>query len=159
MRRAAVVLAGLLTTLGAAAPAALADHVHPTVTATLELGGKVKDCDSRQVCGGSRRATVNWNASCGPGIPDSALEEIDVSIRGIRPSGRRFDYDGETFDSEGAGLVDSLAMTAGPGLRFLGQVKVTCSVQTLDENEHLVDHRASATATTGELSLPPRLAG
>jgi hypothetical protein len=159
VRRALIVACALAAALGVAAPAALADHVHPTVTATLELGRKVKDCSSPGVCGGSRRATISWNASCGPGVGPEALEEIEVNILGVRPNGRRFAYDGETFDSEGAGLVDSLSMVAGPGLRFLGEVKVTCAVQTLNADGDLVDHRGKGSATTEDFFLPPRLGG
>jgi hypothetical protein len=145
--------------LAVSAPVARADHVAPTVTAALELGAKVRDCDSSQVCGGSRRATLSWNASCGPGVPDQALEEVEVSILGLTPGGRRFTYDSETFDSVSVGLVDSVGMTAGPGLRFLGEVVVTCSVQMESADGELVDHRGSARATTEEAYLPPRLGG
>jgi hypothetical protein len=159
MRRLVVAAAALAAALGVAAPAAQANHVAPSVNATLELGEKVKDCDSRQVCGGSRRATISWNASCGPGLGPEALSEIEVGILGVRPNGRRFAYDGQAFDSLEVGLVDSRSMTAGPGLRFLGEVKVTCSAEVVNSEGHLEEHRASGSATTGELYLPPRLAG
>jgi hypothetical protein len=148
-----------LAALAGPVPVASADHVQPTVTASLVLGKPVKDCDSHQVCGGSRRATISWSASCGPGVGPEALETVEVAIQGIRPSGRRFDYDGEAFDSEQVGLTDSVSMIAGPGLRFTGVVKVTCFVQTVNADGDPVDHRGSATATTGELFLPPRTAG
>jgi hypothetical protein len=159
MKRLLLAGCALAAALGVAAPAAQATHVQPTVTATLELGEKVRDCDSRDVCGGSRRATISWDASCGPGLGQEALSEIEVGILGVRPNGRRFGYDGETFDSLEVGLADSRSVTAGPGLRFLGEVKVTCSAEVVNSEGHLEEHRVSATATTGELYLPPRLAG
>jgi hypothetical protein len=142
----------------AAAPPAQADHLAPTAAAALELGAKVKDCDSRQVCGGSRRATVRWIVSCGPGTGQEAIEELEVSILGVTPAGRRFGYDGEAFDSS-AGLTGSLALTAGPGLTFLGEVVVRCFTETVNAEGDLVEHRGSARATTAELYLPPRLGG
>jgi hypothetical protein len=129
-----------------------------TFTATLELGAKVKDCDARQVCGGSRRATVSWNASCGPGVSPEALEEVEVNILGATPGGRRFGYDGGTFDGS-IGFANSLGMTAGPGLRFLGEVVVTCSVTVETADGDFLDHRGTARATTEEAFLPPRLGG
>jgi hypothetical protein len=156
MRRAGVAFAALAL-LAAAAPAAQADHVHPTVTASLALGAKVNDCSPSRVCGGSRRATVSWNATCGPGVSPDALEEIEVSILGVKPSGRRFTFESETFDSVGAGLVDSVGMVAGPGLRFVGEVVVTCNVQAETPDGDLVDHRGTARGTTAEAFLPPRL--
>ena len=152
--------AALAAALGVGAPAAMADHVHPTVTASLVLGEKVRDCDSRQVCGGSRRATISWSASCGNGVGPEALESVEVGISGVRPNGRRFPYDGESFDSQDVGLTDSVSMTAGPGLRFTGEVTVTCSAQTVNADGDPVEHRGSGTATTAEvLFVPPRLAG
>ena len=157
MRRVVVATAALAAGLGIAAPAAQADHVQPTVTASLVLGGKVKDCDSRQVCGGSRRATISWDASCGPGRGREALQEVDVGIYGVKPNGRRFPYDGQAYDNEEVDLVDSVSMVAGPGLRFIGVVEVVCSVEFVNADEHLETHTARATATTSDLFLPPRL--
>ena len=76
-------------------PAAQADHIAPTVTATLTLGKAVKDCNAEGLCARGRRATVSWNASCGPAAPADALREVDVGIYGVRPNGTRFPYDGE----------------------------------------------------------------
>ena len=158
MRRCAALAAATLACLAAAAPAAQADHVQPTVGATLTLGSRVKDC-SGGVCGGSRRATIGWSASCGPGLGQEALEGIEVAILGVKPNGRRFSFDGAAFDSEEVGLTDTRSMVAAPGLRFVGQVKVTCSVEAVNAEGDLVEHRGSATADTAELYLPPRLAG
>jgi hypothetical protein len=162
MRRVCVAFAALAL-LAVAAPAAQADHLAPTVTATLELGGRATDdCDQvsgfpRPLCGGARRARISWNASCGPSAPPDALQEIEVGILGVAPNGRRFGYDGEVLDYQ-APLVGSLAMTAGPGLRFLGRVVVKCSVETTDAEGNLVEHRGEATADTTQLYLPPYLA-
>ena len=157
MRRCAA-LAAILFALGAAAPAAQADHVNPTVTTTLVMGEKVKDC-SGGICGGSRRATVSWNASCGPGVSPDALQEIEVSILGVKPSGKRFVYDSETFDSVDGKLVDSLSVVAGPGLRFVAEVTVTCSMEVVNGEGDLVEHRGKASGTSAELFLAPRLSG
>ena len=80
----------------------------------------------RGLCARARRATVSWNASCGPAAPADALREVDVGIYGVRPNGTRFGYDGEALE-EDPPLTGSMAMTAGPGLRFFGEVTVTCS--------------------------------
>jgi len=152
-------LTAALFALGIAAPAAQADHVQPTVTTTLELGAKVKDCSGSGICGGSRRATVSWSASCGPGVSADALQEIEVSILGVKPSGKRFVYDSETFDSVDGHLVDSLAMVAAPGLRFVAEVAVTCSVELVSSEGDLVEHRGKSRGTSAELYLPPRLSG
>jgi hypothetical protein len=158
MRRALAGLAALCA-LAAAAPAAQADHIAPTVTATLDPGARVKGCDPRSgLCGGARRAAISWNASCGPAAPSDALQSIDVTIFGVTPSGGRFAYDSEGLESE-ASLVDSLGMTVGPGLRFIGEVVVTCAVTVTDEEGTSVEHRGQATATTAEFYLPPFLTG
>ena len=156
MRRAAVLIAAATAVLGIA-PAAHANHVAPTASASLELGGKVNDCDPGTfVCGGARRATIGWNASCGPGHGQEALESIEVLILGVTPSGRRFTYAGETLDFE-APFTGSLDMTAGPGLRFLGQVIVTCAVEVVDSEGNSETHRASASAETAQIYRPPFL--
>jgi hypothetical protein len=157
VRRYIALAAAALALAAAAAPAAQANHVAPTASASLELGGKVADCDPGTfVCGGARRATISWNASCGPGHGHEALESIEVLILGVTPTGRRFTYSGETLDFE-APFTGSLDMTAGPGLRFLGQVIVTCAVETVDSEGNAVTHRASATAETQQLYRPPFL--
>jgi len=156
MKRAAVLVVAAAASLSAA-PAAHANHVAPTASASLELGSKVNDCDPGTfICGGARRATISWNASCGPGHGHEALEEIEVSILGVTPTGRRFTYSSETLDYE-APFSGSMEMVAGPGLRFLGSVKVTCAVETVDSNGYLDTHRGSATAETAQLYRPPFL--
>jgi hypothetical protein len=157
--RGCICLAGAALAVAAAiAPAAHADHLAPTAGAGLELTGKVRDCDSRQVCGGSRRATVSWNVSCGPGTGPEAVEELRVNILGLTPTERRFAYEGESFDGS-AGLTGSVGMAVGPGMRFLGEVVVTCYAETVNAEGGIVEHRATARATSAELSLPPRLGG
>lgn len=156
-RRLVLALGAVVAATLALAPAAQAGHVAPTVTASLELGSKVNDCDPGTfVCGGGRRATISWNASCGPGLGHESLEEIDVAILGVTPSGRRFTYSGETLDFE-APFQGSLGMVAGPGLRFLGSVKVTCAVDTVDSEGNSETHRGSATAETAQFYRPPFL--
>jgi hypothetical protein len=157
VRRYTIALAAVLVSALGFASSAQANHVAPTVSASLELGEKVRDCDPGTfICGGARRATISWNASCGPGLGHEALEEIEVSILGVTPSGRRFTYASETLDYE-APFTGSLGMTAGPGLRFLGSVKVTCAVETTDSEGYLDTHRGSATAETVQLYRPPYL--
>ncbi len=156
MRRA---LAGLaaLGALAAAAPAQ-ADHVAPSVTATLELGDAVRDCSTSGLCARARRATVSWNASCGPAAPADALREVEVGIYGVRPDGTRFPYAGEGLEAEDATLTGSMGMTAGPGVRFFGEVTVTCSATVIDADGHEVEHRAKATSSpTSQFYLPPQL--
>jgi hypothetical protein len=148
-------LAAVTATL-AAAPAAGANHVAPSVSATLTLGKTVRSCNLQGVCSRSRRATVSWNASCGPAAPGDSLETVDVGIFGVRPNGTRFGYDGEAL--EGSPPANgSMGMTAGPGLRFFGEVTVTCSAPVVNSEGDLEEHRASATSATGELYLPPQL--
>jgi len=65
----------------------------------------------------------------------------------VDSSRKRFSYDGEALE-EDAPLSDSLGMTAGPGLRFFGEVSVTCRSE---------DHSGTATATTARFYLPPQL--
>jgi hypothetical protein len=145
-----------LAGLAAAAPAAQADHIAPSVTATLTLGKAVRDCNVDGVCARGRRATLSWNASCGPAAPPDALQEIYPSIYGARPDGTRFPYDGEALEEPIP--VGSVGMTAGPGLRFFAEVAVTCSASVVDAEGHLVEHRASATsAPTEQFFLPPQL--
>jgi hypothetical protein len=156
MKRATVLVVAAAAALSAA-PAAHANHVAPTASASLELGGKVADCDPGTfVCGGARRATISWNVSCGPGQGHEALEEIEVSILGVTPTGRRFTYSSETLDYE-TPFTGSLGMTAGPGLRFLGRVVATCAVETVDSEGYADTHRAGATAETQQLYRPPFL--
>lgn len=143
--------------LAVAAPTAQADHIGPSVTATLELGKAVRDCNLSGLCARARRATVSWNASCGPAAPADALETIDVTIYGVRPDGKRFPYDGEVLDSVDATLSGSMGMTAGPGLRFLGEVVVTCRTSTTNAEGDLVEHSGKATATTAQFYLPPQV--
>ena len=139
-----------------AAPTAQADHIAPSVTATLELGRAVKDCSTSGLCAGARRATVSWNASCGPAAPADALREVDVGIYGVSPNGTRFPYDGEALKGEDAALTGSMGMTAGPGVRFFGEVTVTCSATVIDAEGHEVEHTAKATSTPTSQSPPPR---
>jgi hypothetical protein len=48
-------------------------------------------------------------------------------------------------------------MTAGPGLRFFGEVVVTCSSTVINEDGHEVEHTAKASSTTAQFYLPPQL--
>jgi hypothetical protein len=159
MRRALAGLAALcaLAALAVGAPVAQADHIAPSVTATLELGKAVKDCSLSGLCARARRATVSWNASCGPAAPADALREVDVGIYGVSPNGTRFPYDGEALEGEDATLNGSMGMTAGPGVRFLGNVLVTCSSTVTDAEGNEVEHTAKASATTAQFYLPPQL--
>jgi hypothetical protein len=154
MRRLSAGLAAVaaLASMAIAAPAAQADHVTPTVTATLTLGKTVKDCSASGLCARARRATIAWNASCGP----ATVQSIDVGIYGIRPNGKRFPYDGEALEDEPP-LTGSMLMTAGPGLRFFGEVVVTCTLIVTDADGNQVEHSGKATATTEQFYLPPQL--
>lgn len=155
MRRAAALLAAL-TVLGVAAPAAQADHLAPSVTATLALGGAVKICDTEGVCPRGRRATVTWNASCGPAAPPGALRQVDVGIYGVRPNGATFAFAGEALEEPAA--TGSMGMSAGPGLRFFGEVEVTCRDVVVNEDGHEVEHTAKArSGRTQQFYLPPQL--
>ena len=138
------------------APAAQADHIAPTITANLELGKAVRDCSASGLCARARRATVSWNASCGPAAPADARVSIDVGIYGVAPTGKRFGYDGEALEDEPP-LVGSMHMTAGPGLRFFGEVTVTCSAVVTNAEGDPIEHTGKATATTTEFYLPPQL--
>jgi hypothetical protein len=151
MRRLVVGLCALCV-LAAPIPAAEADHITPSVSATLTLGKAVKDCSASELCARARRATISWNASCGP----AAVESIEVGIYGVRPDGKRFPYDGEALEDEPP-LTGSMEMTAGPGLRFFGEVVVTCSLIVTDAEGNQVEHRGKATATTEQFYLPPQL--
>lgn len=104
MRRLGVALAAIAS-MALAAPAAQADHIAPSVTATLELGDAVRDCSASGLCARARRATVSWNASCGAAAPADALREVDVGIYGVAPDGKRFAYDGEALEAEDATLT------------------------------------------------------
>jgi hypothetical protein len=157
MRRLSAALAACCL-LAVAAPAAQADHIAPTITANLQLGKAVRDCGASGLCARARRATVSWNASCGPAAPPDATVTIDVGIYGVTPEGKRFGYDGEALEEE-APLTGSMGMTAGPGLRFFGEVTVTCSTTVTNAEGDLVEHTGKATATTGQFYLPPQLEG
>jgi hypothetical protein len=159
VRRYIALGAATLALAALTAPAAQANHVAPTVTASMQLAGKVRDCDSRQVCGGSRRALVSWSASCGPGLGQDAVEELGVGLSSIGPTGRRFAYDGESFDSVDAQLTGSHAFVAGPGMRMAGEVTITCVAETVNSEGYLEEHRATARADAGQAYLPPRLGG
>ena len=157
-RRIAVALAAVAASLALAAPAAQADHVAPSVTATLVLGDAVRDCSTPELCARARRATVSCNASCGPAAPADALREVDVGIYGVRPDGSRFAYDGEALEAPDAPLTGSMGMTAAPGVRFFGEVTVTCSATVVDADGYEVEHTAKATSTpTEQFYLPPQL--
>jgi hypothetical protein len=157
VRRAAVAVAALAL-VGAAAPAAQADHVAPSVTATLTLGSAAKTCNADGVCARGRRATISWNASCGPAAPPDSLREVDVGIDGVRRNGATFGYDGEALEAPDAPLTGSMGMTAGPGLRFFGEVKVTCSATVVNEEGYEVEHTARASSgRTQQYYLPPQL--
>jgi hypothetical protein len=158
VRRYIALAAVTLALTAAVAPSAHADHLTPTVTASLQLGAKVRDCDSQGICGGSREATVSWSASCGPGLGPEAVEEIQVNLLSIGPTGRRFGYDGESFDGS-IGLTGSFALVAGPGMRVAGEVVLVCNVETTSAEGDIVEHRARASATTAPAFLPPRLGG
>jgi hypothetical protein len=152
-------LAAAALVLGAAtASPAHADHLTPAVSASMQLGAKVRDCDAQGICGGSRRATVSWSASCGPGLGPEAVEEIQVNLLSVGPTGRRFGYDGESFDGS-IGLTGSFGLVAGPGMRVAGQVVLTCYAETTDAEGGIVEHRATARAETAPVYLPPRLGG
>jgi hypothetical protein len=146
----------LAVALAIGAPAAQADHIAPTITANLELGKAVRDCSSSGLCARARRATVSWNASCGPSAPADARVTIDVGIYGVAPTGKRFAYDGEALEEEPP-LAGSMSMTAGPGLRFFGEVTVTCTTEITSAEGDLVEHTGKATATTTQFYLPPQL--
>lgn len=53
--RVALVVAALAVLPLAGAPAAQADHITPSVTATVELGRAVKDCSLSGLCARARR--------------------------------------------------------------------------------------------------------
>jgi hypothetical protein len=157
LRRLGVALAAVAA-MALAAPAAQADHIAPSVTATLELGDAVRDCSASGLCARARRATVSWNASCGPAAPADALQNVDVGIYGVRPDGTRFPYDGEALEADDATLTGSMGMTAGPGVRFFGEVTVTCSATVVNEEGNEVEHTAKATSgPTAQFYLPPQL--
>jgi hypothetical protein len=157
MRRLLAALIALVA-LGAVAPAAQADHITPSITATLELGKAVRDCSASGLCARARRATVSWNASCGPAAPADATVTIDVGILGVTTDGKRFGYDGEALEEQPP-LIGSMGMTAGPGLRFFGEVTVTCSTTVTNAEGDPVEHTGKATATTAQFYLPPQLVG
>jgi hypothetical protein len=148
MRRLAVALAAVAA-MALAAPAAQADHIAPSVTATLELGDAVRDCSASGLCARARRATVSWNASCGPAAPADALGEVDVGIYGVAPDGKRFGYDGEALEAEDATLTGSMRMTAGPGVRFFGEVTVTWQAGQYAQIEYFLRYSASSLTRRG----------
>lgn len=150
MRR--LVVAAIAVAALAAAPAAQANHVTASVTATLTLGKAFKQCSAPGLCSRMRRATIAWNASCGP----AALKSVDVGIYGVRRNGKLFPYDGEALEEEPP-LSGSMEMTAGPGLRFTGEVSVTCSAEVVNAEGHLEEHEARASAGTEQHYLPPQL--
>ena len=118
-----------------------------------------RDCNTAGLCARGRRATVSWNASCGPAAPPDALKEVDVGIYGVRRNGSTFPYDGEALDDEPP-AVGSMGMTAGPGLRFLGQVEVTCSATVVNAEGYEEEHRATAgSGPTQQFYLRPQLVG
>jgi hypothetical protein len=81
-----------------------------------------------------------------------------VGIFGVRPNGTTFGYDGEAVEEEEPPAVGSMGMTAGPGLRFLGQVEITCSATVVNEEGHEVVHTATASSgPTQQFYLPPQL--
>jgi len=124
----------------------------------LTLGKAARVCNSDGVCARGRRATISWNATCGPAAPPDALKEVDVGISGVRRNGTTFAYDGEALEAGDATLSGSMGMTAGPGLRFLGQVEVTCSATVVNEEGHEVEHTATASSgPTQQFYLPPQL--
>src|SRR5215210_6925690 len=157
MRRLGLIVAVLALASLVAAPVASADHIAPSVTATLTLGKAARVCNSDGVCARGRRATISWNATCGPAAPPDALKEVDVGISGVRRNGTTFAYDGEALEAGDATLSGSMRMTAGPGLRFFGQVEVTCSATVVNEEGYEVEHTAKASATTAQFYLPPQL--
>jgi hypothetical protein len=141
----------------ALAPAAQADHVAPSVTATLTLGDAARICNAEGICARGRRATVSWNASCGPAAPPDALKEVDVGIYGVRRNGSTFPYDGEALDEEPP-AVGSMGMTAGPGLRFLAQVEVRCSATVVNAEGFEEEHAGTAgSGPTQQFFLRPQL--
>lgn len=140
------------------APAAHANHIAPSVTATLTLGDAARVCNTEGVCARGRRATVSWNASCGPAAPADALKEVDVGIYGVRRNGSTFPYDGEALEADDATLAGSMGMTAGPGLRFLAQVEVRCSATVVNAEGFEEEHTASASSgPTQQFYLRPQL--
>ena len=158
MRRLGITVAVVSVASLVAAPAASADHIAPSVTATLTLGKAARVCNTEGVCARGRRATISWNATCGPAAPPDALKEVDVGISGVRHNGTTFAYDGEGLEADDATLSGSMRMTAGPGLRFLGQVEVTCSATVVNEEGHEVEHTAKAgSGPTQQFYLPPQL--
>jgi hypothetical protein len=157
MKRLGLLLLAAALLVAAAVPsAASANHVAPSVSATLTLGSVVRDCNLSGLCARARRATVSWNASCGSAAPADALQSVDVGIYGVRPDGTRFAYDGEALE-DAPPPNGSMSMTAGPGLRFFGEVTVTCSTTVVDAEGNEVEHRGSATSTTAQFYLPPQL--
>ena len=155
--RAGLASAAAIAVALAAAPAASADHVSASVSATLTLGNAARICNSDGVCARGRRATVSWNASCGPAAPADALKSVDVGIFGVRRNGTTFPYDGEALDEEPP-ANGSMGMTAGPGLRFLGNVEVICSAVVVNDEGYEVEHRATASSgPTEQFFLPPQL--
>jgi hypothetical protein len=156
VRRYPALVAALLVAAAITPPSALADHIAPSVTATLELGKAVRDCSQSGLCARARRATISWNASCGPAAPADALESVDVGIYGVRPDGKRFPYDGEALE-DAPPLSGSMGLTAGPGLRFFGEVTVTCRTSTVNAEGDPVEHSGKATSTTSQFYLPPQL--
>src|SRR5215210_2369104 len=157
MRRLGLIVAVLALASLVAAPVASADHIAPSVTATLTLGKAARVCNSDGVCARGRRATISWSATCGPAAPPDALREVGVGISGVRRNGTTFPYDGEALD-EAPPATGSMRMTAGPGLRFLGQVEVTCSATVVNEEGYEVEHTATAgSGPTEQFYLPPQL--
>jgi hypothetical protein len=139
-----------LAVLGTA-PAAKADHLTAAVSATATLGTAAKFCmDEGDPCARGRRVSVSWQASCGPAAPPDAIESIDVSIVGIRPDRTRFTV--ETFTSFSREPSGSEGTTVGPGLRFAGEVTVTCRTFTGS-----VEHLSTATGSSAELYVPPQV--
>ncbi len=131
-------------------PAAKADHLAATVSATAALGKAAKFCNNEvDTCARGRHVVVSWQASCGSAAPADALQDIGLAIIGLRPDGTRFVVDTWTGDAQPSG-TDSIT-TIGPGLRFVVEVTVLC--RTFDG----VEHTSTATTTSSELYLPPQL--
>ena len=139
-----------LATLGAA-PAAQADHVSASVTATATVGKVVKvwqteDGDDAERPARGRRVEVSWQASCAPA---DAFEAVEVSLVGIRPDGTRHTVSGPHPEYSPSG---STTVPVGPGTRFVAEVTVTCRAFTGS-----VEHVSTATASSAELYLAPQV--
>ena len=150
-----------------------AQSLGPQVSVSVTRGPGVRECMSLhpdlQPCGllGVYKATVTWASACAPGLSDDA-RQTKVTLLARPPAPTEFPYGtvggGDDFGDVALPATGSAGFALLPGWKVYASATVRCTEITTPPEEGAAQAQPEprseeATAESGTISAPPRLAG